>query len=492
MVLVIRGSVARLRRAVSFTCSAWMHGAILAWLALSPAPPTGARPGSIYDQEIKPNEKRIVWYHPTGRVPDIAPAEARRDARTKAPRARAIFDQSVVAGLKDDPRRRQMIYMPAPEIELPKPLPLPNVVTVANAPPRPLRAFTPPAPKPAPSVARALPDAPKVTPKIEPAALPFAVATPRPQPRAFTPPVVKPAPIVARALPDAPGVAALETSHAEPPPAILVPEKRPPPRSFTAPAASRTGAAPDPVLPAAPAASTPGRPEASLAIVGLEPSKAPDFPAPPGSRPADFSAGPQPRNEGGDSPSREAVIVVPGLMASGGGPEAARPTLLASLTPTQRNLLAGARAALPGATRVSSAPGSRLDGRVVYQLAIQMPNITSYSGSWMVWFAERLSIPGGPAADMVPPLALRKVDPKYIAVAAEERVEGIVRLFAVIRKDGRVDSVELLRHLDDRLDRSAEEALSKWEFRPALRNGSPVEVEAIFEVPFRLAPRPGK
>jgi len=470
-----------------------MHGAILAWLALSPAPPTGARPGSIYDLEIRPNENRIVWYHPSGRVPDIAPSQARRDARPRPLRARAKFDQSVVAGVKDDQRTRQMIYMPAPEIELPKPLPLPNVVAVAPAPPRPMRAFTPPVPKQATDVARTLPDAPNVTPRTEPLALPFAGATPRPQPRAFTPPpVAKRAPLVAATLPDAPGVAALEKSQTEPPPAILAPEKRPPPRGFTALQVVRTAAAPDPALPAAPVASAPGATEASLAIVGLEPSRAPDFPAPPGSRPANFSAGPQPRSEGGDSANHAAAIVVPGLMASGGGSEAARPTLVASLTPTERNLLAGVRAAFPAATRVSGAPGSRLDGRVVYELAIQMPNITSHSGSWMVWFAERLSIPGGPPAEMIPPEALRKVDPKYIAAAAEERVEGTVRLFAVIRKDGRVDSVELLHHLDDRLDRSAEEALSKWEFRPALRNGSPVDVDAVFEVPFRLAPRPGK
>jgi TonB family protein len=63
-----------------------------------------------------------------------------------------------------------------------------------------------------------------------------------------------------------------------------------------------------------------------------------------------------------------------------------------------------------------------------------------------------------------------------------------VRLVAVIRKDGRVDSVRLLRHLDDRLDQSAQEAMGKWQFEPAIRNGQPVEVDALIEIPFRLAP----
>jgi TonB family protein len=93
---------------------------------------------------------------------------------------------------------------------------------------------------------------------------------------------------------------------------------------------------------------------------------------------------------------------------------------------------------------------------------------------------------------MRPPIPLRKVDPKYIAAAAAERVEGKVRLFGVIRKDGHVDSITVLQHLDDRLDRSASEALGKWAFTPAQRNGLAVEVDAVFEIPFHLAPRPTK
>jgi protein TonB len=91
---------------------------------------------------------------------------------------------------------------------------------------------------------------------------------------------------------------------------------------------------------------------------------------------------------------------------------------------------------------------------------------------------------------LTPPVPIRKVDPKYYPAAMAERVEGIVRLAGVIRKTGSVDSVILLRHLDERLDQSAQEALEKWGFEPAQRDGQPVDVDAIFEVPFRLAPLP--
>jgi TonB family protein len=120
-----------------------------------------------------------------------------------------------------------------------------------------------------------------------------------------------------------------------------------------------------------------------------------------------------------------------------------------------------------------------------------MPNVTSYSGSWLVWFAEREPEPGSgvPQGVVHAPVPTKKVDPKYVAEAAQERIEGAIRLFAVIRKDGHVDSVSVIRKLDPRLDMSAEEALAKWVFEPARRNGVAIDVEAVFEIPFHLAPR---
>ena len=50
----------------------------------------------------------------------------------------------------------------------------------------------------------------------------------------------------------------------------------------------------------------------------------------------------------------------------------------------------------------------------------------------------------------------------------------------------------VVRRLDERLDGSAQEALAKWQFEPAVRNGAPVDVDAIFEMPFRLLPKPAK
>src|SRR5207342_3007191 len=104
------------------------------------------------------------------------------------------------------------------------------------------------------------------------------------------------------------------------------------------------------------------------------------------------------------------------------------------------------------------------NGRDVYTLAVQMPNITSYVGSWIMWFAERSP---GTSGGLRPPVPVHKVDPKYYQATIAERVEGKVQIAAVIRTDGRVELARVVKSVDERLDRSAKEALLKWQFAPA-------------------------
>jgi TonB family protein len=143
----------------------------------------------------------------------------------------------------------------------------------------------------------------------------------------------------------------------------------------------------------------------------------------------------------------------------------------------------------PGAAKVSSAPDPRMNGRDIYMMAIQMPNLTSYSGSWLLWYADRTAREAG-LAPLSPPVAHRKVDPKYTPAAVQDRAEGRVQLACVIDKEGNVSGIELLRGADARLNQSAQEALSKWQFYPATRDGAPVDVDVVVEIPFTLAPPP--
>jgi len=256
-----------------------------------------------------------------------------------------------------------------------------------------------------------------------------------------------------------------------------------------------------PVIPSAPSidavGNTPG--ELSAVVVGLNPG---NQSLPAVSRPAAFSAGPKIVKDGGAGGNGSAAISVPDLTIRSGNIDT-RATIMAKNTPPPRVFGRTSQAdalreaahditvdeiGKPSGTRVHNAPDPGFEGRAVYMMAIQMPNITSYSGSWLMWYSERTSHPIS-TATITAPIVHRKVDPKYIAAAISERVEGTVRLRAVIHSDGTVGGIELARGIDERLNRTAEDALRKWIFSPAMRNGEPIDVDILVEIPFRLAPR---
>jgi TonB family protein len=123
----------------------------------------------------------------------------------------------------------------------------------------------------------------------------------------------------------------------------------------------------------------------------------------------------------------------------------------------------------------------------IYKLLINMPNLNSATGSWILNFSELRANSAGPHAassDVSAPAPLRKVDPKYPPDLIKDYVEGEVILYAVIRTDGSVDSIQLVRGIDKQLDANAMQALSQWKFRPATKQGAPVELEAIVHIPF--------
>src|SRR5271157_583750 len=124
--------------------------------------------------------------------------------------------------------------------------------------------------------------------------------------------------------------------------------------------------------------------------------------------------------------------------------------------------------------------------RRVYSMNINMPNLNSATGSWVIHFSELpLSNSAHRPGEISAPLALRKVDPKYPQAMVLDHVEGEVILYGVIRHDGTVDSIQLVRGFDEQLDANAIEAFAQWKFQPATKDGQPVDLEAIVHIPFR-------
>jgi len=120
-----------------------------------------------------------------------------------------------------------------------------------------------------------------------------------------------------------------------------------------------------------------------------------------------------------------------------------------------------------------------------------MPNLNSATGSWILNFSELTTDSAGhhlDSSEVAAPGPLRKIDPKYPPTLIKDHVEGEVVLYAVIRRDGSVDSIQLVRGIDEQLDANAMQALSQWKFRPATKQGAPVELEAIVHIPFHAPP----
>jgi TonB family protein len=144
-----------------------------------------------------------------------------------------------------------------------------------------------------------------------------------------------------------------------------------------------------------------------------------------------------------------------------------------------------------GALPAGAQPEQIFASKKIYKMLVNMPNLNSATGSWILNFSELRTDSAGPrlaSSEVAAPAPLRKIDPKYPPTLIKDHVEGEVVLYGVIRRDGSVDSIQLVRGIDDQLDANAMQALSQWKFRPATKQGLPVELEAIVHIPFHAPP----
>jgi TonB family protein len=159
------------------------------------------------------------------------------------------------------------------------------------------------------------------------------------------------------------------------------------------------------------------------------------------------------------------------------------PRLLASLSPPRTNI--PAHPPQPDAAKLSEPERAIFGDRKFYSLTLNMPNLNSAGGSWVIRFAEIKHDSTADSAGLAAPTAVRKVDPAYPLQLMRENVAGTVIVYGVIHFDGSVGEVRILRGIDDRIDPLASQAISQWQFQPATKDGVPVDVEATFQIPFR-------
>ncbi len=94
--------------------------------------------------------------------------------------------------------------------------------------------------------------------------------------------------------------------------------------------------------------------------------------------------------------------------------------------------------------------------------------------------------PYRPGSGVEPPRLLREVKADYSDEARRANIEGEVELEIVVRSNGTVGDVKILRGLGGGLNERAVQAVRQWRFSPARMRGTPVDVVVQVGVEFKL------
>lgn len=378
------------------------------------------------------------------------------------------------------------------------------------------------------------PDAPQIAPKILPdmpniVQLQAAAAPPRPRIEISEEALAKLHPrqhrVAASPIAPPPDVPLLEQKPADL--TIAVSQNAParPKLELNAGAAPRvapraqTGdSLPAPELGAAPSADSNGSPASLIALSAAPAAPKPDVQPPQGNLAARISIAPEGTKRGvpDGSPTAPADPAATSASNNGGGKSAVGISISGGNPQPKNNIsgAGGAKLSLPSTRSLMNRPEPKTEdlperigppnfailppgakpeqvfaSKRVYTLSVNMANLNSASGSWILHFAELGSVPGAAplaSAELAMPVPVRKVDPKYPPDLIEQNVQGEVVLYAIVHANGSVDSIQVARSLDPQLDANATSAFAQWKFQPASKAGIPIDLEVIAHIPFKI------
>jgi TonB family protein len=84
------------------------------------------------------------------------------------------------------------------------------------------------------------------------------------------------------------------------------------------------------------------------------------------------------------------------------------------------------------------------------------------------------------------PEELDRAIPRYPLAARRANIQGPVVIRGIVRSDGTIDNLEVIKDLPYGLGDEARRAVSRWRFRPATYRGEPIDVYYTVTVNFRL------
>jgi TonB family protein len=85
------------------------------------------------------------------------------------------------------------------------------------------------------------------------------------------------------------------------------------------------------------------------------------------------------------------------------------------------------------------------------------------------------------------PVPLNSVEAQYTPEARKARINGKCLISLTVDRQGMPQNVQVMRTLDPGLDQNAMDAVNRYRFKPAMRNGEPVPVKITVEVKFEIS-----
>lgn len=478
-------------------------------------------PRSVFDHT------QVTYYNASEYLPALNTAE---DLPKKIQKGEPEYAKQPIISVPPEADNREQTIVTPPQVKLTQNVPLPDLVASVPVPaPIPVTAVTPSAPKLAlpvtPPPAIAPPPETKTMAGARPEIPAASVIPPPADATALTnlkshdasaPAVIEPPPTleaVRRPVGD------LNIAHSDAQvvqPSLPVDEQR---AAFPRTAMGFGGAAVE-AVPPPPALQgvSKGGPQASGQIIalGVHPIEpAGPIVVPAGNRRGEFAATPEGKsgasgtpelrgdgssNNGTGAATGKSATSAPAGIYVGAGPAqspatgvagsksnatpaSAKQVLLAAMTPPRLSATPRPKTPDPAPVHPAGEIEQKVFGtRKFYTMTLNMPNLTSAGGSWIIRFAELHFRPG--SAEVTAPVATQKVDPAYPTSMMRAHIEGTVTLYAVINSDGSVGEVRVLSGVNELLNENARAALAQWRFLPATKNGEAVPLEAVVVIPF--------
>jgi len=472
----------------ALSVSALIHGAVFALLlSVSPSSVLSIpHEQTVYTQFIAPKQKQIVWY----RLHELPLLTTPPDiVRSSATSGRMKSPDAIISRSTNGKQTKQVVIQSETAVTLKQKVSAPNLIAVEaqnhnqSAP----KTFVPPSRRSefvrAPQVP-APPDIPMAESLGGTSLLQRSLTSPQRITRRFVPPpvhrVVTPAPRDVT-VPSAPTLdrapAGSSTALAD------IVERSGQPRivkRFVLPrSGGGRGNSPRGVEIPEPDTALGG--DVTAAILSTNPTRDLISILPPGNRRGDMSQAPKvgaPASHGTPDSSVSGLLIQPGNRPTPEQPQSQarieyQETDIAALRRTFSAPLRSSSRTIPRTIE------DRFHDRIVYTMIVPKPKLAMYAGDWVIWFAER-----EPRPDTTPqirsPLPVRKITP---LTDVKLPSSGRAYLGAVISKTGRVEAVQWRGRGTP--DGAAIDDLLGWQFLPALRDGEPIDVEIIIDIPFR-------